>query len=534
MKPASLARIASVRHLTAAARIAGHARITGAHLLALFAPLCGLGLAAGTKPNILLILADDLGYGDVRCYNDQSKVATPHLDRLAREGMRFTDAHSPATVCTPTRYSLMTGQMAFRVPRGGTVFTGVGGPSLIAPGRLTLPGLLRAHGYATAGVGKWHVGLTFFDRDGQPVRGGDLEAVRRVDFSRRIEGGPVDHGFDRFFGTACCPTTDWLYAFIEQDRVPVPPARVIDKTTLPSHPYANDCRPGLIAADFPMEEVDLIFLEKSREFLEQHARQQPSRPFFLFHATQAVHLPSFAAPRFKGATAAGPHGDFIHQLDWIVGELLSTLERLGLADNTLVLFTSDNGPETTSVIHMRADHGHDGARPWRGVKRDQWEGGHRVPFLVRWPGQVKPGTTSAQLTSLTDVIATVAAIIGTDLSKDAAEDSFNLLPALLGEDRGPIRPYLLQQAFGGSRYLSIRRGHWKYLDHPGSGGNRYENNPGLKPFMLPDTAPDAPGQLYNLATDPGETRNLYFEQPQIVEELKTLLEQSKASGRSRG
>ena len=167
------------------------------------------------------------------------------------------------------------------------------------------------------------------------------------------------------------------------------------------------------------------------------------------------------------------------------------------------------------------------------MKRDQWEGGHRVPFLVRWPGKVKPGTTSAQLASLTDVMATVAAIIGADLPNDAAEDSFNLLPALLGKDSGPIRHYLLEQAFGGARTLSVRRGHWKYLDHPGSGGNRYDNSPGLKPFMLPDTAPGAPGQLYNLETDPGETRNLYFEQPQIAKELKTILDQSKASGRSR-
>jgi arylsulfatase A-like enzyme len=182
---------------------------------------------------------------------------------------------------------------------------------------------------------------------------------------------------------------------------------------------------------------------------------------------------------------------------------------------------------------MRADYGHDGARPWRGMKRDQWEGGHRVPFLVRWPGKVKPASTSSQLTSLTDVMATVAAIIGTDLPKDAAEDSFNMLPALLGKDSGPIRPYLLQQAFSGSRTLSIRRGQWKYLDHPGSGGNRYDNNPDLKPFILPDTAPGAPGQLYDLEADPGEAKNLYFEQPQIVKELKILLEQSKSSGRSR-
>lgn len=492
---------------------------------------CGLSHAAD-KPNILLILADDLGYGDVRCYNDQSKVATPHIDRLAREGMRFTDAHSPATVCTPTRYSLMTGQMAFRVPNGSRVFDGIGGPSLIAPGRLTLPAMLRANGYATACVGKWHVGLTFSDKAGQPVRGNGVEAVRRVDFSRRIEGGPVDHGFERFFGTACCPTTDWLYAFIENDRVPVPPVGPMDKSRLPKHPYANDCRAGLIAPDFLMEEVDLVFLKKSREFLEQHVRQAPGQPFFLFHSAQAVHLPSFAAPQFKGKTQAGPHGDFIHQLDWVVGELMTTLEKLGLDNNTIVIFTSDNGPEVTSVVQMRADYGHDGARPWRGMKRDSWEGGHRVPFVVRWPDKIKAGTTSAQLISLTDVMATIAAILGAKLPDNAAEDSFNMLAAWRGEAKAPIRPYLLTQAFGGTRTLSIRRGPWKYLDHSGSGGNRYDLEE-LKPFALPDTAPSAPCALYNLESDPGETRNLSAARPEVVAELKALLEQSKASGRSR-
>lgn len=488
---------------------------------------------AGEQPNIVLILADDLGYGDVGCYNEESKVPTPHIDRLAREGLRFTDAHSPCTVCTPTRYSLMTGQMAFRVPNGGTVFTGVGGPSLIAADRLTLPKLLREHGYATGCVGKWHIGMTFFDQAGAPVRGDGVEAVRRVDFSRRIVGGPVDHGFERFFGTACCPTTDWLYAFIENDRVPAPPTGPLDKTRLPKHPYANDCRGGWIAPDFPMEEVDLIFLKKSREFLEDHVSRSPDKPFFLFHSTQAAHLPSFAAPPFQGKTKAGPHGDFIHQLDYIVGELLATLERLGVAENTIVLFTSDNGPETTSVVHMRADHGHDGARPWRGVKRDSWEGGHRVPFLVRWPAKVKAGSTSAQPTSLTDVMATVADLLDVPLPDDSAEDSFSMLSAWRGEADRAIRPYLLQQAFGGKKTLSIRRGEWKYVDHAGSGGNRYENNPGLKPFILPELDPKAPGQLYNLTADPGETTNLYSKRPEIVAELKSLLEQSIATGRSR-
>ncbi len=492
--------------------------------------VCSHALAA-TKPHVLLILADDLGYGDVRCYNEQSKVPTPNIDRLAREGMRFTDAHSPATVCTPSRYSLMTGQMAFRVPNGGTVFQGAGGPSLIAPGRLTLPALLKSQGYATAAVGKWHVGLTFRDNLGEAIHKGGLEDVQRIDFTRRIEGGPLAHGFEHFFGTACCPTTDWLYAFIDGDRIPVPPAAPIDKSKLPRHPYANDCRAGLIAPDFPMQEVDLLFLKKSREFMAEHMRTTPDKPFFLYHATQAVHLPSFAAPEFQHKTQAGPHGDFIGELDHIIGELMKELEKLGIADKTIVLLSSDNGPETTSVAHMRADHDHDGARPWRGMKRDAWEGGHRVPLIVRWPGHVKSGSTSDQLASLTDVMATLAAITGAELPHNSAEDSFNLLPVLEGQATASIRPYLLTQAFSGQRTLSIRRGSWKYIDHRGSGGNNYAN-PELKRFALPEAAPKAPGQLYDLGSDPGETTNLYFKHPEIAADLKTLLDKSKAEGRS--
>lgn len=481
-------------------------------------------------PNIVVFLADDLGYGDVGCYNPESKIATPNLDRLAREGMRFTDAHSACTVCTPSRYALMTGQMPFRVPRGGTVFTGAGGPSLIEAKRLTLPEMLRAKGYATAAVGKWHIGLTFHDRSGAPVHRDGREAVSLIDYSRRIDGGPVDHGFDSFFGTACCPTTDWLYAFIENDRIPVPPVKPLDRSQLPKHAWANDCREGFIATNFPMEEVDLVFLNRSRRFLEDHVRKSPEKPFFLYHAAQAVHLPSFAAKQFAGKSGAGPHGDFIAALDWIVGELLKTLAKCGVDENTLFLFTSDNGPETTSVLHMREDYRHDGAHPWRGVKRDQWEGGHRVPLLVRWPARVNPGTTSGQLISHTDVMATLAAVVGSVLPRDAAEDSFNMLPVLLGETNTPVRTHLLTQAFQ-ARYLAIRKGDWKYIDHPGSGGNDYQNGP-LAKFAQPEKAPEAPGQLYDLSTDPGETTNLYFEKPDKVKELKSLLERSKATGRS--
>ncbi len=478
------------------------------------------------KPNILLILADDLGYGDVGCYNPESKVPTPHLDRLARDGMRFTDAHSPSTVCTPTRYSLLTGEMAFRINYRG-VFAGVGGPCLIKKNQLTLPQMLRARGYATAMTGKWHVGLSFFDKDGQRITKGGVEGVKMIDYSRAIPDAPIHRGFDRFFGTACCPGTDYLYAFIDGDRIPVPPTGMLDKSKLPKHPYAFDNRAGMIAPDFDLEEVDLLFLKKSREFLEQHAKSQPEKPFFLLHSTHAAHLPSFAAKQFQGSTKAGPHGDFIHELDSIVGELMKTLERLGMAENTVVMLSSDNGPETTSVIHMRADYGHDGARPWRGVKRDQWEGGHRVPFIVRWPGKIAAGSTSDQTVCLTDVMATCAAMTGAALPGNAAEDSFDLLPVLLGKTSGaPARPYTLHQTI--SLALAIRRGPWKYLDHRGSGGNNYDKGE-LKSFALPDTAPSAPGQLYNLDTDPGETNNLYFKQPEVVRELKALLERSKAT-----
>ncbi len=500
---------------------------------AALAALRAVGLAraepASPRPNILLILTDDLGYGDVGCYNPEAKVPTPNLDRLADQGMRFTDMHSPATVCTPTRYSLLTGRMAFRTGFRG-VFTGVGGPCLIEEGRLTLPEMLRRKGYATAMVGKWHVGLTFFDKDGHVVRGGGVDAVKRVDFSRPIPDAPVHRGFDRFFGTACCPTTDWLYAYIEGDRVPVPPARLLDRTGLPKHPYARDNRRGMIAPGFDLEEVDLVFLEKSKQFLQQHVRDAPDKPFFLLHSTQAVHLPSFAADRFKGKTRSGPHGDFIFEMDWIAGQLLKTLDALGVADNTLVLFASDNGPEVTSVVNMRKDYQHDGARPWRGMKRDQWEGGHRTPFIVRWPGVVKPGSVTRQTGCLTDVMSTCAAIVGAGLPNDAAEDSFNLLPVLTGrQGEKPVRPFTLHQTM--SLALAIRKRKWKYLDHKGSGGNNYTRG-ALKAYALPETDPHAPAQLYNLEDDPGETRNLYHKHPDIVAELRALLQQAKTSGRS--
>ena len=410
------------------------------------------------------------------------------------------------------------------------VFTGVGGPGLIEEGRLTLPQMLSNKGYRTALFGKWHVGMTFFDKEGNPINENGLEPVRRVDYSRPIPDAPIHRGFDEFFGTVSCPTTDWLYAYVDGDRIPNPPTKILDQSPLPKHPYSKDNRRGMIAPGFDLEKVDLVFLEKSLNFLEKHVRNRPDQPFFLFHSTQAVHLPSFPADQFKGKTTAGPHGDFIFELDAIVGTLMKTLESLGIADRTLVLFSSDNGPEVTPIIRMRADYGHDGARPWRGMKRDGWEGGHRVPLIASWPGKIKAGSTTDQILSLTDIMATLAALIDSSLPNTAAEDSINFLPVLLGtQGEKPIRKYLLQQT--NHLALSIRKGPWKYLNHRGSGGNRY-NQARLQPFVLPETAPEAPGQLYNLALDPGETNNLYFERPDILQELRTQLDHYIDSGRS--
>jgi arylsulfatase A-like enzyme len=487
-------------------------------------------------PNIMVIFTDDLCYGDVACYNAESKVATPNLDRLAAQGMRFTDAHSPSTVCTPSRYSLLTGQCAFRGNASG-VFTGVGGPCLIKDKQLTLPGMLQQKGYRTGLFGKWHVGMTFFDKEtGEPISRGGLDAVRRADFSKPIPDGPVNRGFDEFFGTVCCPTTDWLYTYIDGDRVTEVPTVLMNKEEkarrkMPVNPYTRDFRPGLTTAAFEPENVDLVFLEKSQAFLKQHKAAHGDKPFFLLHCTQGVHLPSIPAEKYRGKSGAGPHGDFIFELDDIVGQLMKTLDELGYTDNTLVLFSSDNGPELPTVKYMRKDHKHDGARPWRGVKRDSWEGGHRVPLIARWPGQIKSGSVSDQLTNLTDVMATCAAIVDYKLPNDAAEDSYNMLPALRGETK-PIRQFALQQAFRGD--LSIRNGKWKYLDHKGSGGNRYNRTGdwGAIEFSLEEKARDAPGQLYNLETDPGERDNLYHKRPEIVKELKAKLDALVAAGRS--
>ncbi len=503
-----------------------------AALLALAA--LALPALAAKPPNIVIVYTDDLGLGDLSCYNPKAAYRTPNLDRMAAEGIRFTDAHSASTICSPSRYSLFSGQQIYRsTGGGGGAFEGPGGPSYLKSGTLTLGDMLRKQGYRTGIFGKWHVGLTWLDKDGKPLRGG-FETPRLIDYEKStpLIDGPNARGFDESFITPNCPCTDPLYVYIENGMVPVPADRKHDSSTLPNPggKWRWDNDEGWVAPGYEFVKADLLFYDKMSSFITKHRTEHPDRPFLAVLSTQVAHAPVLPAPEFAGATKAGPRGDFVHQLDVLVGRLIELLKQSGIDQETLILFHADNGAETRHVVWMREDHNHDPVGGWRGMKRDGWEGGHRVPFIARWPGKIPPGHVTIQMMNTTDIFATLASATGFTLPDEAAVDSFDLLPVLLGKqaDDQPVRPHLLTQSFQGQ--FQIRQGQWKYLDHKGSGGNKYEGD--LARFALPESEPDAPGQLYDLAKDPGETTNLYFKEEVKRKELQALLKKLKEDGRS--
>ncbi len=509
----------------------------------LAAALAGLAFSLGTitpagaeaLPNIVIIYADDLGYGDLSCYNSEAAYKTPRLDRMADEGIRFTDAHSPSTICSPSRYGLYSGQQIYRsTGRGGGAFEGPGGPSYLKPGTLTVGDMLRQKGYRTGVFGKWHVGLTWLDKNGKRLGGGFKNSLL-IDYEKStpLVDGPNARGFDESFVTPNCPTTDPLYVYIENGMVPVPASQRHKRANLPNPggKWRWDNDEGWMAPGYEFVKADLLFYEKTREFIVEHRKKSPEKPFFAVLSTQICHAPVLPAPEFNGATTAGPRGDFVRELDVLVGRVIDLVAELGIDEETLILFNADNGPETLHVAWMREDHDHDPAGDWRGVKRDGWEGGHRVPFIARWPGRIPRGLVSAQMTNTTDIFATLASVVGYELPDGAATDSFDMLPAMLGvqDPKKSIRPHLLTQSFRGE--FQIRMGKWKYLDHEGSGGNNYDRG-AMKEYALPETEPDAPGQLYDLATDPGETTNLFFKEAAKRRQLQASLEKLKESGRS--
>jgi len=471
--------------------------------------------AAGRLPNIVVILADDLGYGDLSCLNPESKIPTPQMDRAAREGMTFTDAHSPSAVCTPTRYGLLTGRYAWRTRLQSGVLLGFDRP-LIEAGRETVASFLRRHGYATAAVGKWHLGLGWQDSHGRPVteRDGTTDDPG-VDYAKPMTEGPLTAGFDYFFGISA--SLDMApYCCIENDRVVQPPTLDTE-----GEPFPRNWRRGKRSPDFRHEEVLGKLTEKAEQWLTDRKVEEPDRPLFLYFALASPHTPVLPEEPFRGKSQAGEYGDFVVQTDWAVGRILDTLDRLRLRDNTLVIITSDNG-STMTIRPFFTQYNHATNYHFRGQKSDAWEGGHRVPFIARWPAKIKPGTTCDATICLTDLLGTFAQIVGETLPEMSGEDSFGFLPLLTGEAGTVDRPPVVMHSITGK--FALRRGDWKFIDCRGSGGWSLPEN------RVPDDAPA--GQLYNLREDVGEQTNLFLAQPEMVSELRAVLSAIRDSGRS--
>ena len=459
-------------------------------------------------PNIVIIMADDMGLGDPGCYNPGSLIPTPHMDRIAAEGTKFTDAHSAAALCSPTRYSLLTGRYPWRTRLKKGVMMPYWLP-LIEPSRMTIASLLRSRGYGTAYIGKWHLGLEWTTKDGSKAeefysrdqpRQTDEKLQWNVDFSQPVGGGPTRLGFDYFYGNAGCPSNDPPYVFIENDRpVAVPTQMSKDKWRgLPGF------LPGPMADDWSEEDIDVILAGKAQAAIDRHLQQKSNDPFFLVVSPNSPHIPWLVPESMKGKSKEGPRGDLVALFDWVVGEVDAHLKKRGISDNTLLIVTSDNGGQ-------KGANGHKSEMDFRGYKSDIWEGGHRVPFIVRWPGKVKPGAISGELVSLGDMCATFADLAGAPLPDNAAEDSWSVLPALLGKSQGkPLHEALIFQA--GSGDLAIRQGRWKYIAAKQEGGS---------------------GQLYDLDADPGETRDLAADHPPVASALSALLDKYRSQGFSR-
>jgi arylsulfatase A-like enzyme len=494
--------------------------------------LCALGIAIvhthaapPSRPNILLILADDLGYGDLGCYNRDSKIPTPHLDQLAREGTRFTDAHAPTSVCTPTRYAILTGRYSWRTRLQRNVL-GPWDRPLIAPERLTVGQLLQQQGYATACIGKWHLGQTYATTDGQPPSGGVRNALSNVDFTKPIADGPITRGFDHYFGTNV--PNHPPFCFIADDRTVGIPS--MHETGTTDELYI----PGPKVPGWKLANILPELTRHAVKWIEVTA--QAKQPFFLYFPLTSPHYPVVPSPEFVGKSKAGKYGDFVFQTDWTIGQVLEALKRSGVADNTLVIFTSDNGPEITGevkpgVYDRMQQFGHRSSDGLRGAKRDVWEGGHRVPFIARWPGQIKAGAVSDETMCHVDFMATIAAVVGANLPDHAAEDSVNVLPVLLGKKLSdPAREATVHHSAQGR--FALRKGDWVLIDAP-SGD---DNGPRGEPRWLKDergyTPHDQPGELFNLREDPAQRHNRFAEKPQLVAELKALLAKYQREGRS--
>jgi arylsulfatase A-like enzyme len=459
-------------------------------------------LFAAQLPNIVVILVDDMGYGDPGCYNADSKIPTPTIDALAREGMRFTDAHASGPLCHMSRYGLMTGRYPFRVNVGKWP-----NQPLIEEGETTIASLLKGKGYRTAMVGKWHLG---FAENG---------------YDKPLPGGPVDCGFDSYFGIRA--STDIPpYFYIRNNQAVAPPSDQITANRSQGWSPIQGAfwRAGGIAPDLKLHDVLPRFTDEAIQVIGDHRRSGKDQPLMLYLAYPAPHTPWLPSQEFLGKSGASMYGDFAMMVDSEIGRVLAALERAGMTQETLVVFSSDNGPVWYENDVQR--FAHDSSGGLRGMKSDAWECGHRMPFIVRWPGQVRGGSETSQTVCFTDLLATFADVVSQQLPPAAGPDSFSFLPVLTGQrtDDEPIRDSLIIRSGGG--FVTVRSGDWKLIMGLGSGG--FSQPRKIKP------GPDEPsGQLYNLADDVGETKNLYAQHPEIVQRLTIKYETIRDAGRHR-
>ncbi len=482
-------------------------------LLSLF--LAATVLQAAPKPNILILYADDLGHGDLGCYNPKSKIPTPNLDSLAADGIRFTDGHSSSGICTPSRYALLTGRHHWRKFHG---IVNAFGASAFDAERLTLPEMLKSQGYDTAAIGKWHLGW-----DWEAIRVAEGVGPEAFDWSKPIPDGPLAHGFDHYFGDTVINFPP--YAWIEDDKLVKAPDILMDtELWKPIKEGRWECRPGPMTSDWDPYQNIPTTTQKAIDYIQ--AQAETDTPFFLYFAFPSPHAPIIPNDEFDGKSGAGPFGDFVVETDDACGKILSALEESGQAENTIVVFSADNGPEKYAYARdEKFDHWSPGLL--RGLKRDIYEGGHRVPFIIRWPGVTKPAETSDALVSQIDLMGTFAAALGVELPKDQAEDSHNLLPLLKGEVDA-IRDSHVHNTFVSA--WAIRQGDWVLIDakdgyHSGR-VKKWEEKHG---YPADD---DQPVELFNLKTDPGQRNNVAASHPEVVTELKAKLKELRTNPRS--
>lgn len=474
-------------------------------------------LQATTPPNIIYILADDMGCGDVAAYNPNSKIPTPHIDSLADQGLVFTDAHTNSSVCTPTRYGILTGRYCWRTMKKSGVLQGYN-DHLIATDRETVPSLLKKQGYATACIGKWHLGMDWPTTDDQHATKTD---GRNIDFNKPIQNGPNALGFDYYFGISASLNHS-PHAYIENQQLLGTTSYIGNKAGLKARNIQG--KEGLVADNYEQDQVLKDLAAKTDEWIAEQQTSNPEQPFFIYLPLPSPHAPLVPSKDFAGSQELGIYADFCVETDWVVGQVLASLEKHGIADNTLVIFTADNGTSPQAKLEHLHANGHDHSNGLRGLKGSLYEAGHRVPFIVRWPDAVKADQQTDAFICTTDLIATTAEITGAELAANAGEDSVSFLPALQGnaipgnKDRGIVH-------HSDSGQFSIRRGDWKLILAPEGGSRRQDPMDAL-------VINAGKLELFNMATDTAETTNVATQHPETVDALSTLLAEQVVNGRS--